>query len=58
MTEGPLGHVSALLPCRFVRKAEVDPLPDPGVDHLFLHIRKTAVEARVQRSRPRIGSSD
>ena len=40
MTKGPLDHVSALLPRRFVREAKVDPLPYPGVDHFLLQIRK------------------
>ena len=41
--EDPLGHVAALLPRLHVRKADVDPLPDPDVDYVTGRIRETLV---------------
>jgi hypothetical protein len=55
MAEGPLGHVSALLPRRCVREAEVNALVDSSVDHLLRHIRKAAEVARVVVGRTRVG---
>jgi hypothetical protein len=45
MGEGPLGHVAPLLPRLHVRKAEVDPLVDAGVDHVRGGVREPVIRA-------------
>ena len=53
--ESPAGHLPALLPRRFVRKAEVDALVDAGVDHFLPRIREAIERARVLDGRSRVG---
>ena len=33
-SEGPLGHVPTLHPCRFIREAEMDALVDADIDYI------------------------
>src|SRR6188768_574011 len=45
--EGPVGDRPALLPCLFIRKAEMDALVDADIDRIFGQIRKAIKGARL-----------